>query len=62
MPNSKPTYIQVCTNFISGSDYPTSNMYLIEVFRVKETLDKGAHSKTDFIRTMVTKMKEKFAK
>ncbi|XP_042752697.1 zinc finger BED domain-containing protein RICESLEEPER 2-like [Lactuca sativa] len=36
---------KVCTNFISGSDYPTSNLYLIEVFRVKETLDKGALSK-----------------
>ncbi|XP_042752893.2 zinc finger BED domain-containing protein RICESLEEPER 2-like [Lactuca sativa] len=52
----------VCTNVISGSDYPTSNLYLIEVFRVKETLDKGSLSKNDFIKTMVTKMKEKFDK
>ncbi|CAH1422705.1 unnamed protein product [Lactuca virosa] len=35
------------------SDYPTSNLYLIEVFRVKETLDKGALSKNDSIRTMI---------
>ncbi|KAL7617332.1 hypothetical protein Lser_V15G02289 [Lactuca serriola] len=52
----------VCMNVISGSDCPTSNLYLIEVFRVKETLDKGALPKNDFIKTMVTKMKEKFDK
>nr|KAJ0218768.1 hypothetical protein LSAT_V11C300151260 [Lactuca sativa] len=31
--------LKVCTNIISGSDYPTANLYLIEVFRVKQTLD-----------------------
>ncbi|KAL4568270.1 hypothetical protein LXL04_023878 [Taraxacum kok-saghyz] len=51
-----------CTTIISGSDYPTSNLYLIEVFRVKVTLDKGAQSENVFIRHMVTKMKEKFDK
>nr|KAJ0195480.1 hypothetical protein LSAT_V11C700348540 [Lactuca sativa] len=54
--------LKVCMNVISGSDYPPSNLHLIEVFRVKETLDKGALSKNDFIKTMVTKMKEKFEK
>lgn len=53
---------KVCTNIISGSDYPTTNLYLIEVFRLKETLDKGARSENVFIRDMVTKMKEKFDK
>ncbi|CAH1442265.1 unnamed protein product [Lactuca virosa] len=53
---------KVCTNVIFGSDYPTSNLYLIEVFRLKETLDKVALSKNDFIRTMFTKTKEKFDK
>ncbi|XP_052622319.1 zinc finger BED domain-containing protein RICESLEEPER 2-like [Lactuca sativa] len=52
----------VCTNIISGSDYPTANLYLIEVFRVKQTLDKGSLSTNDFIRDMVKKMKEKFDK
>ncbi|KAL4579840.1 hypothetical protein LXL04_016008 [Taraxacum kok-saghyz] len=51
-----------CTTIISGSDYPTSNLYLIEVFRVKVTLDKGVQSENVFIRHMVTKMKEKFDK
>nr|KAJ0193893.1 hypothetical protein LSAT_V11C800400750 [Lactuca sativa] len=53
---------KVCTNIISGSDYPTANLYLIEVFRVKQTLDKGSLSTNDFIRDMVKKMKEKFDK
>ncbi|KAD5507825.1 hypothetical protein E3N88_15528 [Mikania micrantha] len=53
---------KVCTNIISGSDYPTSNLYLIEVYKIKETIDKGALSKCDFIRSMTEKMKEKFYK
>lgn len=53
---------KVCTNIISGSDYPTANLYLIEVFRVKQTLDKGSLSENYFIRDMVSKMKEKFDK
>nr|KAJ0195371.1 hypothetical protein LSAT_V11C700378870 [Lactuca sativa] len=40
----------------------TANLYLIEVFRVKQTLDKGSLSTNDFIRDMVKKMKEKFDK
>lgn len=51
-----------CTNIISGSDYPTANLYLIEVYKVKETLDKGALSEIDFIRAMTGKMKQKFDK
>ncbi|KAL4585922.1 hypothetical protein LXL04_010549 [Taraxacum kok-saghyz] len=46
------TYFQDCTTIISGSDYPTSNLYLIEVFRVKVTLNKGAQSENVFIRQM----------
>nr|KAJ0227301.1 hypothetical protein LSAT_V11C100048690 [Lactuca sativa] len=53
---------KVCTNIISGSDYPTANLYLIEVFRVKQTLDKGSLCTNDFICDMVKKMKEKFDK
>ncbi|KAJ9539052.1 hypothetical protein OSB04_031785 [Centaurea solstitialis] len=43
-------------------DYPTSNLYLIEVYKVKETLDKAVQSKDEFIREMAKKMKEKFDK
>lgn len=53
---------KVCTNVISGSDYPTSNLYLIEVYKVKETLDRVSQFKDDFIRKMAIKMKEKFDK
>ncbi|KAL4566658.1 hypothetical protein LXL04_030778 [Taraxacum kok-saghyz] len=53
---------EVCTNIISGSDYPTAKLYLIEVFRVKQTLDKCSLSENDFIRDTVSKMKEKFDK
>ncbi|XP_071699291.1 zinc finger BED domain-containing protein RICESLEEPER 2-like [Rutidosis leptorrhynchoides] len=35
---------KVCTNIISGSHYPTANLYLIEVYKVKQVLDKGAMS------------------
>ena len=52
----------MCTNIISDSDYPTANLYLIEVFRVKQSLDKGSLSTNDFIRDMVKKIKEKFDK
>ena len=37
-------------------------MYLIEVYKVKETLDAAAQSKDNFIREMAMKMKEKFDK
>ncbi|KAL4589182.1 hypothetical protein LXL04_002087 [Taraxacum kok-saghyz] len=62
MKTASPFFEKVCTTIISGSDYPTSNLYLIEVFRVKVTLDKGAQSENVFIRHMVTKIKEKFDK
>ena len=38
---------KVCKNIISDSDYPTANLYLIEVFKVKQTLDKGVLSEND---------------
>ncbi|XP_031254575.1 zinc finger BED domain-containing protein RICESLEEPER 2-like [Pistacia vera] len=50
------------TNLISGSDYPTSNIFLNEVFRIKKMLDKKAIDENEFIRVMVKKMKEKFDK
>nr|XP_043633679.1 zinc finger BED domain-containing protein RICESLEEPER 2-like [Erigeron canadensis] len=53
---------KMCTNIISGSHYPTANLYLIEVYKVKETLDEASESEDDFIRKMVKKMKEKFDK
>ncbi|GAB4827468.1 hypothetical protein Ancab_040027 [Ancistrocladus abbreviatus] len=50
------------TDVVSDSDYPTSNMFLNEVYRVKVLLDEKSHSEDVFIRDMVGKMKEKFDK
>ncbi|XP_010247968.1 PREDICTED: zinc finger BED domain-containing protein RICESLEEPER 2-like [Nelumbo nucifera] len=52
----------VVTNIIFDSDYPTSNFYLSEIYRVKEILNLKAMDESDFIRRMVGKMKGKFDK
>ncbi|KAL0325096.1 UNVERIFIED_CONTAM: hypothetical protein Sradi_5078900 [Sesamum radiatum] len=49
-------------HIVSGSDYPTSNLFLNEVSRVKVLLDKKAQENDIFIRDMVAKMKSKFDK
>ncbi|XP_020254292.1 zinc finger BED domain-containing protein RICESLEEPER 2-like [Asparagus officinalis] len=50
------------TNLISGSDYPTSNLYLIEVYRIKEVIDKSLLDNDFSIRQMAKKMHDKFEK
>ncbi|WCJ31864.1 Zinc finger BED domain-containing protein RICESLEEPER 3 [Euphorbia peplus] len=50
------------TNIISGSTYPTSNLFLSEVYYIKEMLDKHSDSSDDFVRSMVKNMKERFDK
>lgn len=50
------------TNIISGSEYPTANLFLNEVFRVKVVLDERSCDEEEFIRNMVQKMKAKFDK
>lgn len=53
----------VATHIISGSEYPTSNLFLNEVSRVKVVLDKKALDSDDyFIMDMVGRMKMKFDK
>ncbi|XP_071721474.1 zinc finger BED domain-containing protein RICESLEEPER 2-like [Rutidosis leptorrhynchoides] len=44
------------------SYYPTANLYLIEVYKVKQVLDNGANSEDQFVRDMVKSMKVKFDK
>ncbi|GJT92248.1 zinc finger BED domain-containing protein RICESLEEPER 2-like protein [Tanacetum coccineum] len=51
-----------CTNIISGSDYPTSNLYFGEVQYIKQVLDRQFNDEREWLRKMVTKMKEKFDK
>ncbi|XP_012851801.1 PREDICTED: zinc finger BED domain-containing protein RICESLEEPER 2-like [Erythranthe guttata] len=50
------------THIISESDYPTSNLFLNEVSRVKVMLDQKSSDTDSFIQEMVKKMKIKFDK
>lgn len=57
--------VQFATNIISGSEYPTSNLFLNEVYRVKVLLDKKhleITNEEDFIYRMIDAMKIKFDK
>ncbi|KRH55606.1 hypothetical protein GLYMA_06G265900v4 [Glycine max] len=47
---------------ISGSEYPTANLYLAEVWKVKQILDKEIKDEDLFMREMVGPMKKKFDK
>uniref|UniRef100_A0ACD5UFZ8 Uncharacterized protein n=1 Tax=Avena sativa TaxID=4498 RepID=A0ACD5UFZ8_AVESA len=50
------------TNVISGSNYPTSNLYFLEIWGIKQILDEQEESKNGTIRSMVNEMKKKFHK
>lgn len=52
----------VVTNIISGSEYPTANLYLAEVFRIKLVLDQAIQDESDFMKEMEKAMKGKFDK
>ncbi|CAH9081622.1 unnamed protein product [Cuscuta europaea] len=50
------------THIVSGSEYPTSNLFLKEVQKIKSYLDANSSHKDSFIRELVCKMKLKFDK
>ncbi|XP_059431553.1 zinc finger BED domain-containing protein RICESLEEPER 2-like [Corylus avellana] len=50
------------TNVVSVSDYPTSNLFLPEVCRMKEIVDIKAVDRNEYIRLMAAKMSDKFDK
>ncbi|XP_019427048.1 PREDICTED: zinc finger BED domain-containing protein RICESLEEPER 2-like [Lupinus angustifolius] len=52
----------LATHVISGSEYPTANLYLAEVARVKDAIDKASEDEDHFMREMVAPMKIKFDK
>ncbi|XP_052193762.1 zinc finger BED domain-containing protein RICESLEEPER 2-like [Diospyros lotus] len=52
----------VATHVISGSEYPTANLYLTEVFRIKHVLDKAIKDNCLFMQDMAWTMKAKFDK
>ena len=50
------------TNVISGSEYPTVNILLLEVWKIKEVLNEKSLDENDYISAMACKMKLKFDK
>jgi hypothetical protein len=50
------------TNVVSRTDYPTTNLYLPEVWRMKEVLMNKCEDRNDYIRSISTKMMIKFNK
>ena len=49
-------------NIVSGSKYPTSNLYSHEIWSVKKVLDKKTSSQNQIIAFVVIEMKTKFEK
>ncbi|KAA8542969.1 hypothetical protein F0562_021536 [Nyssa sinensis] len=52
----------VVTNIISGTEYPTANLFLSELWRIKVILNEKSVDDNDFIRAMASMMKAKFDK
>ncbi|XP_047320425.1 zinc finger BED domain-containing protein RICESLEEPER 2-like [Impatiens glandulifera] len=50
------------THIISGSEYPTSNLFLQEVQKIKSALDTYAQHDDLFLKELASKMKNKFDK
>ncbi|KAD4180001.1 hypothetical protein E3N88_28592 [Mikania micrantha] len=50
------------TKIISGSEYPTSNLFLSELYGIKEALDEVASDEDDSMKCMAEEMKKKFDK
>ncbi|KAI3684755.1 hypothetical protein L6452_33981 [Arctium lappa] len=50
------------TKIISGSEYPTSNLFLSELYGIKEALDDLSLDESKYMRDMAAKMKKKFDK
>jgi len=45
------------THIILGSEYLTTNLYLAEVWRVKQVIDNSSEDEDFFMRDMVAPMK-----
>ncbi|XP_027075871.2 zinc finger BED domain-containing protein RICESLEEPER 2-like [Coffea arabica] len=50
------------TDMISGSEYPTTNIFLVELYRIKELLNEKALDPFEHIRAMAGSMSTKFDK
>ena len=47
---------------VVGSEYPTSNLFLPELYNIKRLLDRNYLAENGFMHSMVMKMKDKFDK
>lgn len=56
----RPFYL--ITNLLSGSSYPTSNLYFMQVWKIECLLKTSVESDDDVIKQMAMKMKKKFDK
>ncbi|XP_042973043.1 zinc finger BED domain-containing protein RICESLEEPER 2-like [Carya illinoinensis] len=43
------------TNIVSGSDYPTANLFLSEVWRMNDILGKNSRDENEYIKSMPSK-------
>ncbi|KAK1362411.1 hypothetical protein POM88_046885 [Heracleum sosnowskyi] len=50
------------TMVFSGTEYPTSNLFLPEIWKIKKLLDESLLDKSDYMQAMTHKMKDKFEK
>ncbi|KAG6507127.1 hypothetical protein ZIOFF_032468 [Zingiber officinale] len=50
------------THLILGSEYPTSNLFLTELYTIKKLLNEASADEGSFIVEMINKMKTKFDK
>jgi hypothetical protein len=50
------------TKIVLGSNYPTSNLFLLEVWRIRDVLGKKSKDANVYVRTMAKKMYLKFEK
>ncbi|XP_059436825.1 zinc finger BED domain-containing protein RICESLEEPER 2-like [Corylus avellana] len=50
------------TKIVFGSDFPTANLLLPEVWRMKDVINKKSDDENEYIRSMAQKMKIKFDK
>ncbi|KAF7820826.1 zinc finger BED domain-containing protein RICESLEEPER 2-like [Senna tora] len=56
----RPFY--VITNLFSGSSYPTSNAYFLEIWKIECLLKQNLENSDSLIKEMATRMKSKFDK
>ncbi|EOA12330.1 hypothetical protein CARUB_v10007925mg, partial [Capsella rubella] len=50
------------TNLISGSTYPTFNLYFMQVWKINEWLISNSENQDEVIRNMIVPMRERFDK